>query len=308
MNITAKQMFGSEISGHTAAAIGAFDGIHLGHRHILGETIAYAKAHHLTSAAILFDPLPSQFFGRLGENERILLQSEQETMLHAMDIDRVIFLPFSESVAGLTPAEFLEGMQSVLHCERLFMGADFSLGKGRSGNTTVLSELGKQFGFDTKILEKDTMDGDIISSTRIRALLHEGRVSDANRLLGYPFFFSGTIIHGQSRGRTLGFPTINVKIPEGKLTLPNGVYAVYNYLDGQRFASVTNIGVRPTFGLESLGIFVESYLLDVSGNFYGEKSRLEFVEMLRKEIRFSSADQLKDQINKDIQKARQILR
>lgn len=307
MNEELKNIFGAEVTYPTAVSIGVFDGIHLGHQHIIGSTVGYAKINGLMPVAILFDPLPAQFFGRLGPNERILLRHEQEQKLYEMGIEKVIFLPFSNEIANLTPLEFLSAMQPALHCRRITMGEDFCLGKDRAGTAEVLTELGKEFGYETEVIQKDIMDGDIISSTRIRSLLHNGKISEANRLLGYSFFFSGEIIHGAARGRKLGFPTVNVKIPEGKLTPPNGVYAVYNYIDGKRYASVTNIGVRPTFGLENLGVFVESYMLNASGNFYGEDSRLELIEMLRSEIRFKSADDLKNQISKDIEQAVHIL-
>ena len=307
MNEEFSNLFGPEAPNRTAVSIGAFDGLHLGHRHILENTKAHAKNSGLMSAAVLFDPLPSQFFGRLGANERILLRNEQAEKLREIGIDHIIFLPFSEKLANLTPSEFLSAMQSRLHCEWLTMGDDFSIGKNRAGTAKVLAELGSAFGYHAEIVRKDVMDGDVISSTRIRALLHSGSLPEANRLLGYSFFFSGDIIHGDARGRKLGFPTLNVKIPEGKLTLPNGVYATWNIIDGQKYAAVTNIGVRPTFGLDAMGIFVESFLLNASGNFYGDNSRLEFIEMLREEKRFSSAEELKDQISKDIQHAQEIL-
>jgi riboflavin kinase/FMN adenylyltransferase len=307
MNKKLNYIFGTEISKPTAVSIGAFDGLHLGHCHILNNTIAFAKKNGLMPAAVLFDPLPSQFFGRLGKNERILLREEQETMLYDMGIEHIVFLPFSDEIANLTPCEFISAMQAVLHCKRLTMGEDFSLGKDRAGTPDVLTKLGEEFGYSTEIIKKDVMDGDIISSTRIRSLLHAGKVPEANRLLGYNFFFSGEIIHGDARGRRLGIPTINVKIPDGKLELPKGVYAVYNHINGKKYASVTNIGVRPTFGLEDKGIFVESYLLNSGGDFYGKNSRLEFIEMLREEKRFNSAEELKAQISRDIQKAEKIL-
>lgn len=307
MNEALTNLFGPELPNHSAVTIGAFDGLHLGHRHIISNTVTYARSKGISAAAILFDPLPSIFFGRLGADERIMLRDEQETALREMGIDRVIFLPFSQKIADLTPHEFLDAMQAVLHCECLVMGEDFSLGKGRSGSASVLAGLSSDYGFSTEIISKDVMDGDVISSTRIRKLLHQGKLPEANRLLGYPFFFSSEIIHGDARGRKLGFPTLNVRIPEGKLKLPIGVYAVYNYIDGVKYASVTNIGVRPTFGLDDKGTFVESYLLNTAGNFYGESSRLEFIQMLREEKRFSSADELKAQITKDIAHTQQLL-
>ena len=308
MNQMLIDLLGPEVPNHTAVSIGAFDGLHLGHCHILRETVEYALAQGLTSAAILFDPLPSQYFGKIGPNDRILLRSEQETRLHELGIERTIFLPFSRSIADLSPEAFIDAMQQVLHCKRLFMGEDFSLGKNRSGNAEVLAAMGKDKGFTTKVIEKDVLDGDVISSTRIRALLHAGKLCEADKLLGYPFFFSGPIIHGDARGRKLGFPTLNVKIPEGKLALSNGVYAVNAVIDGVRYASVTNVGVRPTFGLEDKGVVAEAFLLNAAGNFYGENAKLEFIEMLREERRFDSAEALKEQISRDIGQAEKILK
>lgn len=290
----------------SAAAIGAFDGIHLGHQHILKATVDFARKHGLTSVAILFDPLPSQFFGIISPNHRILLRNEQEEMLQRIGIEKIIVLHFTQDLADLSPEEFLETMQRSIHCQKLFMGEDFTIGKNKRGNAETLSKLGKIYGFSTEVIPKDTSEGSVISSTRIRKLLLDGKVEDANRLLGYPFFFVGKIIHGDARGRKLGFPTLNVRIPEGKLQLPNGVYAVKNTIDGICYNSVTNIGVRPTFGLEDKGVFVESFLLDVTGDFYGEESRLEFLQMLRPEIRFENADALREQVSRDIKRAKLI--
>ena len=307
MNEELLKIFGPELPNHSAIAIGAFDGLHRGHRHILNNMITYARENGLTSVAILFDPLPREFFSGLGCNDRILLRTEQEPMLYEMGIDKVIYLPFSQSIADITPEDFISSMQHVFHCERLFMGADHVLGKGGSGTTEVLTKLGEKYGFSTEIIEKDLMDGDVISSTRIRELLHAGNITEADRLLEYPFFFSGEIIHGDARGRNLGFPTLNIKIPEGKLHLPNGVYATYANLDGERFTAVTNVGVRPTFGLEEHGVFVETFLLNTNGNFYGDELKLEFIEMLRKETKFDSTEALKAQIDQDISKTIEIL-
>ena len=307
MNEELLKIFGSEIPNHSAIAIGAFDGLHRGHQHILNNMITYARENELTSAVILFDPLPREFFSGLGYNDRILLRAEQEPMLYEMGINKVIYLPFSQSIADITPEDFISSMQFVFHCDRLFMGADHVLGKGGTGTTAVLTKLGEKYGFSTEIIEKDWMDGGVISSTRIRELLHAGNITEAKHLLGYPFFFSNEIIHGDARGRTLGFPTLNIKIPDGKLRLPNGVYATYSDLDGKRYSAVTNIGIRPTFGLEEHGVFVETYLLNTNGDFYGDELKLEFIEMLREEIKFDTAEALKEQIDRDIDKANNIL-
>ena len=307
MTDSLKALLEPECERASSAAIGAFDGIHLGHQHILKETVSYARREGLDSTAILFDPLPSQFFGRLGMDQRTLLPDEQKEMLDHLGITRTIILPFTREIADMPAETFLEQMQSVLHCRKLFMGEDFSLGKGRTGNPAVIARLGEKLNYTAEIIPKDVMDGEVISSTRIRSLLNSGRVEEANRLLGYPFFFSGEIIHGAARGRKLGFPTLNVSIPAGKTRLPNGVYAVNVLIDGEKYASVTNIGVRPTFGMDDLGVVVESFLLNAAGDFYGKTIRLEFIKMLREEIRFSSADALKEQISRDIRNAEEIL-
>ena len=307
MSVTADMIFGPEISGASSAAIGAFDGIHLGHRHILRETAAYAKEKGISSAAVLFDPLPSVLFGRLAPDQRILLPEEQKAILTELGITHTVVIPFTREIAALSPEAFLEAMQQKLHCEKLFMGEDFSLGKGRSGTAPLITKIGNDLGFSTEVFPKDVMDGEVISSTRIRALLSAGRVTEANRLLGYPFFFSGCVIHGEARGRKIGYPTLNTQIPEGKIRLPNGVYAVNVLIEGEKHPAVTNVGVRPTFGLEAKGISVESHLLNTAGNFYGDTARLEFISMLREEVRFGSAEELRDQIARDIEKARQIL-
>lgn len=308
MSIDLKPLFGEVQSTQTAAAIGAFDGVHLGHTLILNRTVEYARTHGIGSAAVLFDPLPSQFFGRIGYDERILLQDEQISKIRAVGIDTVTVLPFTRELAETAPEEFLTAMLSSLHCKELFMGPDFSIGKNRSGSPEALAVLGNRFGFETEVVPKAEMDGEQISSTRIRSLLKQGLVTQANRMLGYPFFFTGKIIHGEARGRKLGFPTLNVRIPPEKVKLPNGVYAVLNTVEGKKYASVTNIGVRPTFGMDDRGIVVESYLLHAAGNFYGESNKLEFIEMLRPERRFDSADSLKAQISQDILQAEKILK
>ena len=296
-----------ECTSYSSAAIGAFDGIHLGHQHILRETVAYARQEGLEAAAILFDPLPSQFFGRLGTDQRILLPDEQKEMLSRLGITRTIILPFTAELANLPAETFLEQLQAAIRFRKLFMGEDFSLGKDRTGDPAFITGLGRKLNYTTEVIAKDVMDGAVISSTRIRALLNSGCVDQANRLLGYPFFFSGETIHGAARGRKLGFPTLNISIPPEKTRLPNGVYAVNVWIDGRKYASVTNIGVRPTFGMENSGVVVESFLLDAAGDFYGKSIRLEFMKMLRKEIRFPSADALKEQISRDIRTAKDIL-
>ena len=300
-------IFGPECKGQTAAAIGGFDGVHRGHQLILDSAIRYAAEHELETAAVFFDPLPAQFFGRIGCNERILLPEEQREKILSQGIDRVITLPFTPELAEMTAEDFLTAMQARLHCRRLFMGGDFTIGRGRSGNADFFVQHGADFGFTAEVLPKEEFEGEVISSSRIRAALYRGELREADRMLGYPFFFSGKIIHGKARGRKIGFPTLNIPYPAEKVRLPNGVYAVYVRVEGEKYAAVTNVGVRPTFSDEARGVTVESFLLNAEGDFYGKEIRVEFIERLRGEVRFETAEALHDQIQKDIQKALQIL-
>ncbi len=301
------QLLGTASEIPSAVAIGAFDGIHIGHKQIINNMVSYSEKKGFVPTVILFDPLPAQFFGKMDSDQRILLRSEQEAKISAMGVERIIVLPFSQMLADLSAYDFMSAVKTVLQCERLFMGEDFSVGKDREGTPPLLSSLGKELGFSTEVITKYEMDGDKISSTRIRALLKAGKLPEANRLLGYPFFFSGPIIHGMARGRKLGFPTLNIQLPQGKIRIPNGVYAVNVQIDGNCYPSVTNIGVRPTFDLERMGVVVESFLLFGHGDFYGKSVKLEIMEKLRDEIRFDSAEELKAQIAKDIESAKSIL-
>ncbi len=307
MRLSLADYFKNDFGTPSAVAVGAFDGVHRGHRLLFKTAVGYAREHGCEPVTVTFDPLPMEFLSKQTADRRILLPDEQVAMIKAQGIERVIVLPFDDSLMNTTPEEFVSAMAAGLKPRCLFMGTDFTLGCGRSGTPAVLSELGQKYDFDVEVLDKFECDGDVVSATRIRNLLHEGNAEAAARLLGYPFFFSGIVEHGEARGRTLGFPTLNIRIPAEKIHLPNGVYAAYSTIDGKRYPAVADIGVRPTFG-DQLSPIAEVHLLNMDGDFYGKLVKTEFVAHLRNEVRFDSVETLVAQIRTDAEKAKALLK
>ncbi len=287
----------------SCVTVGAFDGIHLGHQSLLHPLISYALNQSLPVVMVTFDPIPSVFFQRGGNQKSIILPSERAELLRDSGIDSLVTLQFNNEFAGQSAFDFLLQMKAALNFESLWVGTDFSLGNKRKGTTEVLREISGELDFSLRVIPKFEMDGDVVSSTRIRRLLTEGYLPEANKLLGYPYFFRNQIIHGDARGRKLGFPTINMVFPEEKLIPAYGVYATRIYVQGGVYPAVTSVGVRPTFHDDGF-VVVESYILDFQLDLYEEEAKVEFVEFLRPEVKFGSAAELIDQINLDVAEAR----
>jgi len=232
----------------------------------------------------------------------------------------VVEEPFSQEFFTLTAREFFEKViMRGFHAVSLFVGHDFAFGKNRKGNLDLLRELCRDHGVRLTVVSPEESDGEIVSSTRIRNALMEGRVADAARWMGRPFFYRGVVVKGDQRGRLLGFPTANLKL-ENKLALPHGVYATWAFLDRggrrEKIPSVTNVGVRPTFAENAvseglLPVVVECHLILPEGDtldLYGETLEVHFVERFRNERKFSSFDELKRQIALDKEHAREFFR
>jgi riboflavin kinase/FMN adenylyltransferase len=292
----------------TCVTIGAFDGIHLGHRSLLDPFIDYAERLHLPTAVVTFDPPPTVFFQRNGIQKNIILPEERASILSPLGIQYLITLKFDQKLADLSPHEFISEMKHALNMESIWVGMNFSLGKNRSGTTDVIRGLMQEFNFSLYEVPQLTLDGDVVSSTRIRGLLTTGNIREANHLLGYSFFINNEIIHGEARGRKLGIPTINMAYPEKKVMVAKGVYATRITIQDDIYAAVTNVGTRPTFHDEEEQVVIESFLLENAfDDLYGKTARIEFVEYLRTEKKFPSAKDLVDQIHQDIAEAREIL-
>jgi len=237
---------------------------------------------------------------------RLVTLDERIRLIREMGIELVVPLSFNLELAQVPARDFVGLLQKHLRMRGLIIGPDFALGKGREGDTVTLRKMGKEMDFWVEVFAPQLIDGEVVSSTAIRQALSTGDIRRVTRLLGRPFLLHGRIVHGDERGRELGFPTANLTFSRGQALPEDGVYVTKAYLGGLPHPSVTNIGKRPTFG-ESKRM-VEVYLIGFTGQIYGEDLRIELVDRLRDEKRFSSPEELKAQIGQDVERATSMLK
>jgi len=298
-------------AGGSAVTIGAYDGVHLGHRHLLGELRRQAEARGLASVVVTFDRHPATVV-RPQSAPAILTDREQKLeLLAAAGIDRTLVVPFDQERANETAEEFvLEVLVRALGARLVVVGQDFHFGHRRAGNVGLLTEMGARYGFDVVglALEQDASH-EVVSSTRIRELLACCDVTAAAALLGRPHQVRGVVVHGDGRGGAeLDFPTANVAVPEGVAMPGEGIYACwYERPDGSVHAGAASLGRRPTFHGSADPPVLEVFLLDFTGDLYGEAARVSFVTHLREDRRFDSTDALVRQMHADVAAARAAL-
>ncbi|MCR4666057.1 MAG: bifunctional riboflavin kinase/FAD synthetase [Desulfovibrio sp.] len=288
-------------SRFSVVTIGNFDGVHLGHRSLIERTLATGRARRLTSIVVTFWPHPRCVVSPSKPHSPLSTREKRSELLSALNIDVLLELPFTPSLAALSPLDFVQEYLLPLRMKHLVTGYDFCLGKGRSGHTAELAEIGRTYGFSVEQMPA-LLDGDlIVSSTRLRKLIAEGNVSEAALLLGRPYGLEGPVVHGFGRGKGLGFPTANIA-PTETLLPAEGVYAAGAMLGGKCYPCLVNIGRNPTFDGNDLS--VEAYLLDVNVDCYGSRLAIFFIDRLREERRFADAEALSRQITADIERAR----
>jgi riboflavin kinase/FMN adenylyltransferase len=287
--------------------IGSFDGIHLGHQEILRQLTRGAHAAGSPAVVLTFYPHPAVVLGKRKRAFYLTTPDEQAELLDALSIDLLITHPFDQVVASLSAHQFLNRLIDHLGLSQLWVGHDFAMGHNREGDVPALRRLGELHDFQVQVISPVMLEGEVVSSSRIRALLAAGDLAQANRLLGRPYQLSGMVVHGQGRGRTLGIPTANLAVSEERALLQTGVYACRARVHDRWHDAVTNIGVRPTFDNHEEALTVETHLLDYDQDLYGQRLRLEFVERLRGEERFPGPEALVAQIRADIDQARQRL-
>ena len=290
-----------------AFALGNFDGVHLGHQALLDQTRGFAAEHGMAASVIVFEPHPRDFFRPDGPPFRLMSDQRRIKTLAGLGLDRMHILPFNTAMMNRDPGAFArEILHDGMGVDAVFTGAGFHFGKDRAGDTASLQMLGESYGFSAHVADLVTGETGVISSTRIREALTEGRVRDAEVLLGRPWIIDGIVEEGDRRGRTIGFPTAN--IPLARYQRPKfGVYAVRLQLGGAGpwLAGVANVGVRPTVdGQEER---LEVHLLDFDNDIYGRQASVAFHAFLRPEQKFNGLDALKFQIARDADDARRIL-
>ncbi len=291
----------------SAVTIGVFDGVHLGHQAVMTAIAEEAHAAGLTTVALTFDPHPLEFLESGVSPELLTTVERRAELLGACGVDVVGVLPFPH-IRDLDPRVFAVEILAIrLEARVVAVGENFRFGRDRRGDTETLRAVGRDRGFEVRVVDLvGSTDGEPVSSSLVRSLIADGDVEAAARLLGRPFELEGPVIHGDARGRSIGFPTANIHIPDRMAVPANGVYAARVSVAGQSLPAVVNIGVRPTFGLDQRT--VEAHVIGVDEDFYGEAMELRFIARIRDEKAFPSVEELIAQIERDRDRAAAILR
>jgi riboflavin kinase/FMN adenylyltransferase len=289
-------------AGPSAVALGAFDGIHLGHRAILGTAVTQARQAGLQALACTFDRHPMEILQPERAPLPITTLEERLALIAETGIDTTVMIPFTPAVANVEAKAFVQDvLVGRLRAREIVVGFNHRFGRGARGDVTLLGALAGPLGFRAHVVPALMVDGLAVSSSEIRAALQRGDLPSAARLLGRPYSIRGEVVRGAGRGRTLGFPTANVKT-ERPLGLPVGVYVCRLTIGPRAHQAVVNVGFRPTFGETELS--VEAHVLDFTGDLYDERVTLTFVRRLREERKFPSLDALREQIAMDVAAAR----
>jgi len=291
----------------TVLTIGVFDGVHKGHRYLIETLIAKAREKGLLSGVVTFHPHPQAVLHSppLASSPCLMNLADRVREIRHLGVALIAPLSFTPEVAKLSAQQFVSLLQEYLKMRGLVIGPDFVLGKGRQGNAEKLAALGKKMGFFIHNVPPFMVNNEVVSSTLVRQALARGDMTRVKELMGRPFSVTARVVPGDRRGRTLGFPTANFEAIEQQTLPPNGVYASITHINGKRFASATNVGVRPTFGDGKKT--VETTVIDYEGDLYGKELKVEFIQKLREEERFASPQELKAQMERDIDQARTML-
>lgn len=286
-------------------ALGNFDGVHLGHRVVLKAALDLAARRGAPAMAVTFEPHPRSFFSPNAPQFRLTDERARLRLLAGAGLSGAVVMTFDAARAGTSAEDFIaRDLVGRLGVTGVVAGYDFHFGKGRRGSPDLLRAMGDQLGFEVFVQPHVDLDGRAVSSTAIRNALGQGEVGEANALLGYPWFVSGEVIHGEKRGRDLGYPTANIRLDQA-CGLKHGIYAVRVGLDGTRYDGVASFGRRPTF--DNGAALLEVFLFDFKGDLYGKTLDVAFIAFLREEAKFDSIDALVRQMDDDSTRARALL-
>jgi riboflavin kinase/FMN adenylyltransferase len=293
--------------GDTALAIGSFDGVHRGHAALLARVKQRARERGIAPAVLTFEPLPREFFAPALAPARIYSLRERLEAIASLGIEVAFVQRFDARFASLEPDEFAMRLRGLHGCRHVIVGEDFRYGARRAGDCASLVAAGKRLGFEVEVLSAVRIEGHRVSSTLVREALAGGDFNAAERLLGRRYAISGRVVHGDHRGRTLGFPTANVRLARPKPAL-TGIFAVKCASSGTRgLEGVASLGINPAVR-DGGPATLEAFLFDFSGDLYGRHLSIEFVKKLRDEAHFASLDLLREQMERDCNAARAVFR
>ena len=289
----------------TILTIGSYDGLHQGHKAIIQKVKETAEHHQLASALVTFYPHPKAIVAPQLNLAYLTTVEEKLAILAHLGVDTVAILPFDKTLAETSAFQFIKQIVTFFQPFQIWAGSDFKFGQAQSGNITYLEELGSEMDFQVQVMPTQTHNDLKISSTQVRQVLTSGEVNKAITLLGHYPFLQGTVVKGEQRGRTIGFPTANIALPADKLLPANGVYAVLIRIAENIYPAVANVGLRPTFNGQHRS--VEVYIFNFGADIYHQTVRVSLVSYLRGEQKFSDIEALIKQIKIDVDQAQQIL-
>ncbi|MCE7947715.1 MAG: bifunctional riboflavin kinase/FAD synthetase [Chloroflexi bacterium CFX4] len=306
MSQHAYQLSAVQLAQPSLVTIGIFDGVHRGHQHLIKQLVRAAHENGQLAAVVTFFPHPDVLLRGITGRYYLTTPEQRADLLAELGVDVIVTHPFDEATRQMRAADFVDALLAHLRMASLWLTRDFALGYQREGDFAFLSAQGQAKNFAVQAVDL-LMDAEnaVIRSATIRVALAEGAVEVAAQLLARPYRVAGEVVHGDHRGRAIGFPTANVAAWEGQLLPANGVYACYAQLGEERFAAVVNLGLRPTF--EGSQTRLEAYLLDFDRDIYGQRLALDFVARLRGEQKFESIQALIAQISADAARGREIL-
>jgi riboflavin kinase/FMN adenylyltransferase len=288
-------------------ALGHFDGVHLGHQQVIEKATRTAKERGVASAVMTFHPHPKAVLGQGEQYYQCLTPLDSKLKLfQELGVDYAFVVTFDMEFSHITPQAFVQHILQQIHTVNVVVGFDFRFGAKGAGNTEVLKQLCAPT-ITVEVVEAFVLDGGKVSSTVIREHLEKGQIEHANHLLGRRFTVEGIVVQGDQRGRTIGFPTANLRLVAPYITISLGVYAIKAYLGNRRFFGVLNHGMKPTFYAEDIIPVMEAHLFDFSEDIYGEHIEIEFVSFIRAERRFAGIQQLIEQISQDAAQAKALL-
>ena len=293
--------------GGTAITIGKFDGIHLGHQQLIAETIESAEEHALVPTVVTFDRHPFSLLDPGSEPAPLTGQHQKKFLLEEAGIELVLNLPFDDELAALSAKDFVSQiLVDALQAKIVVVGEGFRFGAHQAGDVDLLRELGQELGFMVRVIPHLEIDGEVVSTSRIRALLLEGKVTQAAKLLGRLHATTGLIEHGLKIGREIGFPTANMSREAEGFLPKDAVYAGWLYAEGERYMAALSVGINETF--TAVPRLLEAHVLDVSGlDLYDKLITVEYVEFIRDAAKFNGVEDLVSEINRDLDKIRAIL-
>jgi riboflavin kinase/FMN adenylyltransferase len=302
MKVITRMESNDSFSG-VSIALGTFDGVHLGHQRVIGRAVECANQSGGKSVVFTFENHPLSILAPHQCPPLITGLAEKERLLADMRVDILCRIPFTDDLLHLTPGEFVNKLLSLFSPAYIIIGPNYSFGYRGSGTPELLAQIGKEKGFRVEVQEAVYIDGNMVSSTSIRQCISYGNMEQAAKLIGRRFCLYGIVVHGDKRGRALGFPTANIQPSAEQLLPTDGVYAAYAIIGSQRLPALVNIGNNPTFDNQNRRM--EVFILDYQADLYGQELGVEFFQLLRTEQAFSTVQELKERIALDVIEGKQ---